>query len=89
MSSFLNNSEWTKELKVNLSNRLGLTGSQIKHFLEKQRKKPRNESIEAYSKLLQGKGLKRAFLNQCMHACIQFATFYMQCLYVVRTCRQN
>ena len=82
MSSFLNNSEWTKELKVNLSNRLGVTESQIKHFLEKQRKKPRNESIEAYSKLLQGscKGLK--CISESVHACLHSICNFLHAVFI-------
>ena len=58
MSRFLSNSELTKDMKINLSHRLRVTEAQVVHFFHTQSKKPRNASIEAYSKLLQCKGLK-------------------------------
>ena len=55
MSSFLNNSELTENMKIKLSHRLGITQGQVQYFFNEQRKKPRNKSIQAYSELLQGK----------------------------------
>ena len=58
LCSFLKNKELTKHMKISLSRRLGITHTEVKCFFQKQSKKPRNVSIEAYSKLLQGNGLK-------------------------------
>ena len=51
--SFLNNSNLTKEVKIDLSNRLGLPVTSVVKFFKKQNRKPINESIAMYSKLLQ------------------------------------
>ena len=59
LKSFLNNSKLTKEVKMKLSNRLGLTPNSVMIFFQKQNKKPRNESIEEYAKLLRGEKLKK------------------------------
>ena len=76
LGSFLKNKELTKRMKTTLSHGLGITQNQVKHFFQMQSKKPRTVSTEAYSKLLQGKGLKDMYmciymniiiLNQCMH----------------------
>ena len=67
MSIFLNNSKLTKDMKMSLSHRLGVSQAQIEHFFQTQSKKPRNVSMEAYSKLLRGKGLN--CITKSMHAC--------------------
>ena len=54
LKSFLNDCELTEEVKMELSNRLGLYRRSIMAFFRTQNKKPRNETIEAYLKLLQG-----------------------------------
>ena len=58
LKSFLNNSKLTEDVKVELSNRLGLTRLCISDFFRRRNKKPRNQTIEEYSKLLQGEKLK-------------------------------
>ena len=54
LKSFLNNSNLTKLETVKLSKELGLTSRSVMGFFRNQNKKPRNESIKVYSKLLQG-----------------------------------
>ena len=58
MRSFLNNSELTEDMKISLSDKLGVTHCQVANFFRTQSKKTRNESIKAYSDLLKGKGSK-------------------------------
>ena len=70
MSIFLNNSKLTEDMKMSLSHRLGVTQNQIEHFFQTQSKKPRNVSMEAYSKLLQGMGLND--ITKSVHAHIYF-----------------
>ena len=48
MNSFLNNSELTENMKMNLSDKLGITQAQVVHFFETQSKRARNVCIEAY-----------------------------------------
>ena len=43
---------------IKLADKLEITPGQVKHFFQMRNKMPRNVSIEAYSKLTQGKGLK-------------------------------
>ena len=52
--SFFNNCKLTKDVKINLSNRLGLPQNSVVRFFWKLNRKPRNESMAAYLKLLQG-----------------------------------
>ena len=52
--SFLNNSKLTKDIKIKLSNRLGLPQYSVVNFFKRENKKPRNESMAAYLKLLKG-----------------------------------
>ena len=67
MSRFLNNSDLTEDMKISLSHELGVTQSQVKHFFQTRRKKPRNVNIQAYSELLQGMGLKCTLLHGSLH----------------------
>ena len=48
LSSFLNNSELTENMKINLSNKLGITQAEVLHFFQAQSKEARNVWIEAY-----------------------------------------
>ena len=68
MSRFLNNSVLTEDMKISLSHKLGVTQGQVQHFFKTQRKKPRDVSIQAYSELLQGKGLKCTLLHESVHS---------------------
>ena len=52
--SFLNNSKLTKDVRINLSNRLSLPQYSVVNFFKRENRKPRNESISAYLNLLQG-----------------------------------
>ena len=79
MNEFLNNSELTEEIKINLSARLGITHGQVKHFFQLQSKKPRNVSVETYSKLSQGKGLKCVTYTKSMLTCISFVHIASMC----------
>ena len=53
LKSFLNNNNLTKLEKVKLSKELAITQRSVTGFFHKQNKKPRNESIMVYAKLLQ------------------------------------
>ena len=66
MRSFLKNSKLTGSAVFKLSDRLGSTPGQVRHFFAMQNKIPRNASIKAYTKLMQGKGSKVHVLNQNM-----------------------
>ena len=48
MSTFLNNSELTEDMKINLSDRLGVTQAQVMHFFQAQSKKLRSVCIKAF-----------------------------------------
>ena len=89
MSRFLNNSYLTEDVKISLSHRLGVTQGQVKYFFQKQRKKPRNVSIQAYSELLQGKGLKCTLLHESVHPFTLFFFTYMYTIYSIwlNTCK--
>ena len=52
--SFLNDSKLTNNVKINLSNRLGLPQISVANFFKRENRKTRNESMAAYLKLLQG-----------------------------------
>ena len=68
MCSFLKKRELTEDTKINLTEKLGITQAQVKHFFQTQCDNYRNESIEACSKLLQGKGSK--CIDKSVHTCI-------------------
>ena len=76
LRSFLNNSELAEDTKTSLSERMGITRSQVQYFFQSQNKKPKNVSIEEYSKLLSGKGLK------CIVESV-LARTYWWCLYTI------
>ena len=83
MRSFLDNSKLTRDTMIKLSDRLGITHGQVKFFFRMRSTMPRNASIKAYSKLMQGKGFKVHLLNQTMHACLHLCvSFHIQCLHV-------
>ena len=58
LKSLLNNSKLTEDIKMKLCHRLGLTRRTVVDFFVRQKKKPRNQTIEEYSKLLRGEKLK-------------------------------
>ena len=66
LRSFLNNSELEEDTKTRLSERLGITQGQVQFFFQTQSKKPTNVSIEAYSKLCQGKGFN--CIDEAVHS---------------------
>ena len=82
MSSFLNSSELTEDLKIDLSHRLGITEDQVVHFFQTQSKKPRYLCVEAYSKLLKGKGLK--CITESAHAFNSCLSTYMYIVHMVK-----
>ena len=73
LESFLNNSELTENIKMELCNRLGLTQICVSNFFRKQSKRPRRLCVEAYSKLLQGEILK--YFDIYIYMCLRY-TFY-------------
>ena len=45
MSIFVNKSELTKDMKISLARKLGVTQGQVTHFFQTQSKKPRSVRI--------------------------------------------
>ena len=58
LGSFLNKSKLTEETKKALSNELGLHWTYIRNFFFRMTKRPINEVIEEYEKILLSKKLK-------------------------------
>ena len=61
--SFLNESKLTNNVKIHLSNRLGLPQISVANFFTRENRKARNESMAAYLKLLQGEKLHFSLLR--------------------------